>query len=266
MSQILLRHLPKIILHGTVEGSRGRGRPRKSWKDNTKEWTGQSQFLSSLVRITDDRDMIGNHHSKGVCQGTTQNAWASWESVTLQRNLLLKLRLFNTLETCWLFRSTHQLCCCVAYQSIATHFGTLTTRRDKFPNRPTDIRHVIAKHNNLNDNKKPTNWWGKAKRRAIQLYNLDRHSGKFSVSLRMILRQTMTELCASIPAIPVLRTSVPYLFAFCSRLEAASEIISGRFVRLAVPYKCVNFRDPRLNRSPEIQLKAAGGGISTISF
>ena len=28
-------------------------RPRKSWKDNIKEWTGQS--VSSMLRITDDR-------------------------------------------------------------------------------------------------------------------------------------------------------------------------------------------------------------------
>ena len=45
--------LPKIILQGTVNGSRGRGRSRKSWKDNIKEWTGQS--MSSLLRIEGDR-------------------------------------------------------------------------------------------------------------------------------------------------------------------------------------------------------------------
>ena len=33
--------LPKIILKGTVDRRR-RGRPRKSRKDNIKEWTGQS--------------------------------------------------------------------------------------------------------------------------------------------------------------------------------------------------------------------------------
>ena len=31
--------LPKSRLQGTVEGGRLRGRPRKSWKDNIKEWT-----------------------------------------------------------------------------------------------------------------------------------------------------------------------------------------------------------------------------------
>ena len=36
-----------------MDGSRRRGRPHKSWKDNIKEWTGQS--MSSLLRIADDR-------------------------------------------------------------------------------------------------------------------------------------------------------------------------------------------------------------------
>ena len=36
----------------TVGGSCRRGRPRKSWKDSIKEWSGQS--MSLLQRITDD--------------------------------------------------------------------------------------------------------------------------------------------------------------------------------------------------------------------
>ena len=36
--------LPKIILQGTVDSSRRRGRPRKSWKDNIRERTGQSRM------------------------------------------------------------------------------------------------------------------------------------------------------------------------------------------------------------------------------
>ena len=39
--------LPKIIQQGTEDGSRHRGRPCKSWKDNIKDWTGQS-LLPSL--------------------------------------------------------------------------------------------------------------------------------------------------------------------------------------------------------------------------
>ena len=34
--------LSKVILQGTVEGSRTRGRPKKSWSDNIAEWTGKS--------------------------------------------------------------------------------------------------------------------------------------------------------------------------------------------------------------------------------
>ena len=45
--------LPNIILQGTVDGNRRRGRLRKLWMDNIKEWTGQS--MSSLMRIADDR-------------------------------------------------------------------------------------------------------------------------------------------------------------------------------------------------------------------
>ena len=44
------------MLQGTVDGSRRRRRPRKSWKDNINEWTGQS--MSSLLRIPDDRGRL----------------------------------------------------------------------------------------------------------------------------------------------------------------------------------------------------------------
>ena len=45
--------LSKIIPQGTVDGSSRRRKLRKSWKDNTVEWTGLS--MSSLLRIADDR-------------------------------------------------------------------------------------------------------------------------------------------------------------------------------------------------------------------
>ena len=51
--------------------------------------------------------------------------------------------------------------------------------------------------------------------------------------------------------------------AFVSGPETASDVISGRFVRLTVPNKFVKFRDPRLNRSPEIRPEAVRGGILT---
>ena len=55
--------LPKIIRQGTVDGSRLRGRPRKSWKNNIKEWTGQS--LSPFLNIADDISWWA-----GVCRST----------------------------------------------------------------------------------------------------------------------------------------------------------------------------------------------------
>ena len=63
----------------------------------------------------------------------------------------------------------------------------------------------------------------------------------------MILRQIVTELCASLPA---LYTFVQYSNAFCSRPETGSDVMSGKFV-------C----DPRLNRFPEIRPEAVGNGI-----
>ena len=55
MVRPVCRHdtLRNIILKGTVNSSRRRGRPGKLWKDNMKEWTSQS--MSSLLRIADDR-------------------------------------------------------------------------------------------------------------------------------------------------------------------------------------------------------------------
>ena len=42
---------------------------------------------------------------------------------------------------------------------------------------------------------------------------------------------------------PILRTCVQYLMTFFSRPEAASDVISGRFVMPIVLDKCVKFRD-----------------------
>ena len=58
--------LPKIMLQGTVDGGRRSGKPRKSWKDNIKEWTGQS--MSSLLCIVDDKGRWAVITSVGVPQ------------------------------------------------------------------------------------------------------------------------------------------------------------------------------------------------------
>ena len=54
--------------------------------------------------------------------------------------------------------------------------------------------------------------------------------------------------------------------AFCNRLKAASDEISGRFVGPIVTDKRVKFRDLCLNRSREYQPKATGGGIFNFFF
>ena len=66
----------------------------------------------------------------------------------------------------------------------------------------------------------------------------------------------MTELCASMTTAPVLHTFVLYLIAFCSRLETACNVISGRFVGHNDADKALKVRDPRLNRSREISPEA----------
>ena len=51
---------------------------------------------------------------------------------------------------------------------------------------------------------------------------------------------------------PVLRNFVQYLIAFCSRSEAASDVISGALVKPTVPGKHVQFRGHRSNHTREI--------------
>ncbi|GFR80155.1 endonuclease-reverse transcriptase [Elysia marginata] len=46
--------LSKTILQGLVEGKRRRGRQKKAWCDNIKEWTGMAMY--ELVRSASDRD------------------------------------------------------------------------------------------------------------------------------------------------------------------------------------------------------------------
>ena len=53
---------------------------------------------------------------------------------------------------------------------------------------------------------------------------------------------------------------VQYLIAFCNPLEAASDVISGAFVRHIVLEKCGKFRDHCLNRYREIPPEAVGSG------
>ena len=45
--------LAKVIMQGTVPGRRGRGRPRRTWESDIKEWTGMSG--DQLLRAARDR-------------------------------------------------------------------------------------------------------------------------------------------------------------------------------------------------------------------
>ena len=71
--------LPRIILEEKVDVRRRRGRACKSWKDNIKEWTGQS--MSSLLRIAIDRGrwaVIAADESVGVPQRRLCVMGISW--------------------------------------------------------------------------------------------------------------------------------------------------------------------------------------------
>ena len=57
-----------------------------------------------------------------------------------------------------------------------------------------------------------------------------------------------------------MRNFVQYLIAFCSRPEATSDVITGRFVESIVPENHVKFGDDsRLNLSQEFLPEAVGG-------
>jgi hypothetical protein len=47
--------LSKTIMQGTVEGGRRRGRQKKNWQDNVKEWTDLT--IPDLLQTTSDRPL-----------------------------------------------------------------------------------------------------------------------------------------------------------------------------------------------------------------
>ena len=55
-----------------------------------------------------------------------------------------------------------------------------------------------------------------------------------------------------------------YLIAFCSRLEATSDVIAGMFVRPVVTNKCAKFDDPPLTFFDKFHLKSSEAAFSTV--
>ena len=58
--------LSKTILQGTVQGRRKRGRQRKRWTDNIKEWTGMT--YAETQALAHDRDRWGNLVRRSIMQ------------------------------------------------------------------------------------------------------------------------------------------------------------------------------------------------------
>ena len=52
--QLRRNGMGKALIEGNAEGDRGRGRPRRQWKDDLKQWTGKG--LAELKRIAEDRE------------------------------------------------------------------------------------------------------------------------------------------------------------------------------------------------------------------
>ena len=71
----------------------------------------------------------------------------------------------------------------------------------------------------------------------------------------------MAELCESLLTAPIFTYFCIVFNGILQLPKAASDVISGRFVRPVVLDKCVKFLDPSLNRSQEISPAAVRGGI-----
>ena len=57
--------LARTILQGTVKGKRKRGRQKKSWEDNIKEWTGLD--FASSTRAAEKQDMMETDCCEFIC-------------------------------------------------------------------------------------------------------------------------------------------------------------------------------------------------------
>ena len=68
-----LSGLAKTILQGTVKGGRRRGRQRKRWEDNIREWTGL-EFAKSQ-RAVENRGKLEKTGCEIICGAPTLVSW-----------------------------------------------------------------------------------------------------------------------------------------------------------------------------------------------
>ena len=87
--------LAKDCLQGTVHGGRKRGRPRKMWKDNIKEWTGLS--FADATRMAENRELWREMvRASASSKGPQQRPTSLWSSQVVARKSVLFLLVFLT--------------------------------------------------------------------------------------------------------------------------------------------------------------------------
>ena len=89
--------LAKMILQGTVQGGRRRGRQKKRWEDNITEWTGLK--LGEALRKAENREEWRTVVARSSLVPQRSNRlWDKWSEVICMRFLFLYLHLFSAIE------------------------------------------------------------------------------------------------------------------------------------------------------------------------
>ena len=57
--------LKRVLMEAKVAGKRGRGRPKTSWTDNIKSWTGFSYGEAIVMTTTIEKDGESHHPALG---------------------------------------------------------------------------------------------------------------------------------------------------------------------------------------------------------
>ena len=86
--------LAKTILQGTVKGKRKRGRQKKRWEDNIKEWTGMD-FDSSTRQLKTGQDGKGLLQIHLWCPDDLPKLWDRTEYIVNTLISVPQLRLVN---------------------------------------------------------------------------------------------------------------------------------------------------------------------------